>query len=158
MATRSLFKSWIKSAFPCWLDVCITNKTKHVCWENWYGISLLVSSLVRCAHSGDIELTTRRAIPYLRVPIIGRMHKWRPKKYSFVFVLIRPTSLVLKQLFFCILSVQTRLVRLISTKTKEYFFGRHLCIRSIYSLYRRLEQLGHDPQRSRIQLRHSQQK
>ena len=59
------------------------------------------------------------------------MHKWRPKKYAFLSVLIRPTSLVLNELFFCILSVVTRLVRLISTKTKEYFFGRHLCIRSI---------------------------
>ena len=50
---------------------------------------------------------------------------------SFVSVLIRPTSLVLKEHFFCILSVLTKLVSLISTKTKEYFFGRHLCIRSI---------------------------
>ena len=62
---------------------------------------------------------------------IDRMHKWRPTKYSFVFVLIRPTSLVLKEHFFCILSVLTRLVSLISTQTKEYFVGRHLCIRSI---------------------------
>ena len=46
-------------------------------------------------------------------------------------MLIRPTSLVLKELFFCTSSVLTRLVRLISTKTKEYFFGRHLCIRSM---------------------------
>ena len=59
------------------------------------------------------------------------MYKWLPTKYSFVFVLIRPTSLVLKEHLFCILSVLTRLVSLISTKTKEYFFGRHLCIRSI---------------------------
>ena len=51
--------------------------------------------------------------------------------YSFVYVLMRLTSLALKQHFFCILSMQTGLVRLISTKTKEYFFGRHLCIRSI---------------------------
>ena len=50
--------------------------------------------------------------------------------YSFVYVLMRLTSLALKQPFFCILSMQTRLVRLISTKTKQYFFGRHLCIRS----------------------------
>ena len=56
---------------------------------------------------------------------IDGMHKWRPKKYSFVFVIIRPTSLVLKELLFCILSMLTRLVRLISTKTKEHFFGRH---------------------------------
>ena len=51
--------------------------------------------------------------------------------YSFVYVLMRLTSLTLKQHFFCILSMQTRLVTLISTQTKEYFFGRHLCIRSI---------------------------
>ena len=63
--------------------------------------------------------------------LTDRMHEWLPTKYSFVFVLIRPTSLVLKEHFFCILSVLTRLVSLISTKTKEYFFGRHLCIRSI---------------------------
>ena len=54
---------------------------------------------------------------------IERMHKWRPTKYSFVFVLIRLTSLVLKERFFCILSVPTRLVSLISTKTKEYFLA-----------------------------------
>ena len=60
---------------------------------------------------------------------IDRMHKWRPKKiYSFVFVLIRPSSLVPKELFFRILSVLTRLI---STKTKEYFFGHHLCIWSM---------------------------
>ena len=53
------------------------------------------------------------------------------KKTFFVFVLIRPASLVLKELFFCILSLLTRLVRLISTKTKEYLHGRHLCIRSM---------------------------
>ena len=46
--------------------------------------------------------------------------KWRPKKYSFVFVSIRPSSLVLEELFFRILSV---LVRLISTKKKEYFLA-----------------------------------
>ena len=40
-------------------------------------------------------------------------------------------SLVLMEHFFCILSVLTRLVSLISTKTKEYFFGPRLCIRSI---------------------------
>ena len=44
------------------------------------------------------------------------------------------TSLVVKELLFRILTVLTRLVRLISTKTKQYFFGRHLCIWSIISL------------------------
>ena len=36
-----------------------------------------------------------------------------------------------KGMFLCILSVLTRLVGLISTKTIEYFFGRHLCNRSM---------------------------
>ena len=49
---------------------------------------------------------------------IDRLHKWWPKKHSFVFVLITPTSLVLKELFFCILSVLMRLVTLISIKRK----------------------------------------
>ena len=48
------------------------------------------------------------------VDAIDRMHKWRPKKYSFVYVLIRLTSLALKQHFFCILYMQTRLVSPIS--------------------------------------------
>lgn len=50
------------------------------------------------------------------------MHKWRPKKYSLVFVLIRFTSVVHKEHSFCILSAQTRLVSLTSSKTIEYFF------------------------------------
>ena len=42
--------------------------------------------------------------------IIG-MHTWRPKMYSFVSVLIRLISLTLKKHLFCILSMQTMLVR-----------------------------------------------
>ena len=61
---------------------------------------------------------------------IDRLHKRWPKRYSFVFLLIRPTSLILKEHFFCILSVPTRLVNLISMKRKEYIFGCHLCHRS----------------------------
>ena len=53
---------------------------------------------------------------------MDRFHKWRPINYSFVNVLIRPTSLVLKEHFFCILSVLTRPVGLIRTKTIEQFF------------------------------------
>ena len=45
------------------------------------------------------------------------------KKLFFVYVLIRPTSLVLKEHFFCILSVLTRLVRLISAKTIAFFLA-----------------------------------
>ena len=54
--------------------------------------------------------------------VVDRMHKWGQKN-SFVFVLIRPTSLILKEHFLlCILSMLTGLVSLIGTKTKEYFF------------------------------------
>ena len=67
-----------------------------------------------------------RRKPSIKV-FIDRMHKWRPNKYTLVSVLIRPTSLVLKELFFCILSALTWLVRLISTKRKKiiaiYAFG-----------------------------------
>lgn len=62
---------------------------------------------------------------------IDRIHKWRPINYSFVHVLIGHTNLVLKEYFFWILPVLTRLVGLISTKTKEHSFGRHLCIPSL---------------------------
>ena len=43
--------------------------------------------------------------------LLNGMHKWRPKMYSFVSVLIRLTSLTLKKHLFCVLSMQTRLVR-----------------------------------------------
>ena len=62
---------------------------------------------------------------------IDRMHKWRPKKYSFVVVLIRLTSLISTDKIQKKCSFRTRLVGLISTKTKECFVGYHLCIQSI---------------------------
>ena len=43
---------------------------------------------------------------------IAPFHEWRPINYSFVYVLIRPPSLVQKEHFFCILSVLTSLVGL----------------------------------------------
>ena len=53
------------------------------------------------------------------------------KKILFCLCANQTNQPCLKELFFCILSVLTRIVRLISTKTKQYFFGCHLCIRSI---------------------------
>ena len=50
------------------------------------------------------------------------MHKWRPKKYSFVFVLISLTSLVSTDKIQKKSCFRTRLVGLISTKPKECFF------------------------------------
>ena len=81
------------------------------------------------------KYVTVREMPGFCNKVIDRFHKWLPKKYSFVFVLIRKTSLVLKEHFFCILSVQTRLVRLISTKTTEYFFWPPFMQSSIAMLF-----------------------
>ena len=50
---------------------------------------------------------------------IHRMHKWRLNDYSFIWMLIRLTSLIFVWKFFCIFRMLTRLVRLISTKIKE---------------------------------------
>ena len=55
----------------------------------------------------------------LKYAFIDHFHKWRPTLHSFVFMLIRPTALVWKQIFFWILLVVARLVGLISIKTKE---------------------------------------
>ena len=53
------------------------------------------------------------------------------KKYYFVYVLIRLTSLVcIGQNTKEMLLASEAKVSLISTKTKEYIFGLHLCIRS----------------------------
>ena len=49
---------------------------------------------------------------------VDRVHKWRPKKYSFVYVLI--TSLVSTDKIQKKSSFRMGLVGLISTKTKEY--------------------------------------
>ena len=60
------------------------------------------------------KMTQQKNRKYLN-KIIDRMHKWRPKKYSFVYVLIRLTSLV------CMYKIQkkcclsARLVSLVST-------------------------------------------
>ena len=62
------------------------------------------------------------------------MHKWRPKQFSFVYVLISLTSLVSTDKIQKKSSFRMRLVGLISTKTKEYLFVRHFCIRSMTQL------------------------
>jgi len=68
--------------------------------------------------------------------VIDRIHKWRVINYSFNCLcpnqLIIPTSLVVKEYFLYVACV-TILVALISTKAKEYSFGRRLYIRCIGS-------------------------
>ena len=65
---------------------------------------------------------------------IDHFHKWRPLLHSFVLMLIRPTALILKQVFFWNLLVVARLVGFISIKTKEYFIWPPLWKRPIHRL------------------------
>ena len=53
--------------------------------------------------------------------VIDHFHKRRPLLQSLVFMLIRPTALILKQVFFWNFLVVARLERLISIKTEEHF-------------------------------------
>ena len=50
---------------------------------------------------------------------IDHFHKWQPPLHSVAFMLIRPTALILKQIFF-LKFVVARIERLISIKTEEY--------------------------------------
>ena len=59
------------------------------------------------------------SVPYKITYTIHRMPKWRLNDYSFIWMLIRLTSLIFVWKFFCIFRMLTRLVRLISTKIKE---------------------------------------
>ena len=54
---------------------------------------------------------------------IDRLHKWRPKEYYFLFMLIRLTSLFGTYKIQKKCSFRTRLVGLISRKSKEYFLA-----------------------------------
>ena len=66
---------------------------------------------------------------------IYRIHKWQLTNYSFVFMLIILTSLVCTNKIQKNFYFKVRLVRMISTKTKEQFLGRHLWIRSMRCLF-----------------------
>ena len=87
-----------------------------------------IAIIQSCSHSSMLvkySVTGLVCAP-LRLKIhscIKRLHKWRPKKYSFLFMLIRLTSLVGTDKIQKKCSFRTRVVGLISTKTKEYFFG-----------------------------------
>ena len=53
------------------------------------------------------------------------MHKWWPKMYSFVYVLMRLTSLALKQPFFCILVHANEASAAKLAHNKRIFFWCH---------------------------------
>ena len=63
------------------------------------------------------------------------MHKWWQFKYYFVYIQISSTSLFLGNIFFSKFNSRTRLVGLISMKTKDYSNRRHLCIGSIQYIF-----------------------
>ena len=90
-------------------------------WYSW----LLYSPI------GLIPLLTFQVNKASCFRLIDHFHKWRPLLHSFVLMLIRPTALVLKQIFFWNLLFVARLVGLISIKTKEYFIWPPLWKRSM---------------------------
>ena len=96
---------------------CFLLPWKHVKRPAFQNKRLAVSQTVFRARNVFVTFEKRPLVTCKLVlyPVIDRMHKWQPKKYSFVYVLIRLTRVALKQHFFCILYMQTRLVSLIST-------------------------------------------
>ena len=77
------------------------------------------------------ETFEKRAQAFKTRQRIDRILKMRPKECSFAFVLVIVTGLVCTDKIQKKCSFRTRLVGLISTKTKEYLFSRHLRIRFI---------------------------
>ena len=63
---------------------------------------------------------------------INHIHKWRLSNYSFVFMLIILTSLVSTDKIQKNYCAKVRLLRMIITKTKEKFLGRHLWITTLH--------------------------
>ena len=56
---------------------------------------------------------------------VDHFHKWRLPLHSLVFMLIRPTTLFLKRIFFWYLLFVARLEVLLALKQKNILFGRH---------------------------------
>ena len=77
------------------------------------------SNLLLHAYYNIFSIYFKTFVEPRRFQVIERIHKWLPRNYSFVFVLIILTSLTLTKKFFWILSVLTRLVRMISIKAKQ---------------------------------------
>ena len=108
-----------------------TSRINELCSSNVSGHFSKSLMYINTQSSNSGECGAHYFEHFLKAWSIDRLHKWRPKNYSFVFVLIKPTSLALKEHFFCILSVPTRLVSLIRINRKEYFF-RAPFMQSVY--------------------------
>ena len=87
---------------------------EFICTCRWWNFKEAVSWYAEMPTSGDLKSGDFSSI--------DRMHKWGPNEYSFVVVLISLTSLVSTDKIQKKSTFRTRLVGLISTKTKEYFF------------------------------------
>ena len=61
---------------------------------------LVLGSFLLCVFSAFFFLVGNKTKIIYFPPGIDHFHKWRPLLHSFVFMLIRPTALILKQVFF----------------------------------------------------------
>ena len=99
-----------------------------------HGVANIPGGWNGCAHAwcvGHTRLVLACVTLLLFLNKIDHFHKWRPPLHSFVFILIRPTTLILKQIFSVLnLLIAARLERLIRIKTKEHFIWPPLWKRS----------------------------
>jgi len=65
--------------------------------------------------------------------LIDQLHKWRPKKYSFIFMLIRVTSLIGTDKIQKKSSFRTRLAGLITTGQRSVFLAATYAIGLLYA-------------------------
>lgn len=97
-------------------------------WKIHWKIQCLAQSKQHTVESGIIHMNIIHA-QLLSSIVFGCMdliHKRQPINYYFVLVLRTPTNLVYMDRMHNKFCFGARLVVLISTKTKEYFFGHNL--------------------------------
>ena len=83
-------------------------------WAIRYRVKSRVSWQTRKSENLGYLLQPQTVYQYVNSPCMDPMHKWRQFKYSFVYIQISPTSLILGNIFFWKLNSRTRLVGLIS--------------------------------------------
>ena len=105
--------SYISLTFSDWLLTLGTNSRRFV----QYVVGVFNKTIVPLVLVGYEMISSfyfKTFVQPRRCRASERIHKWLPRNYSFVFVLIILTSLTLKQKFFWILFVLMRLVSMIS--------------------------------------------
>ena len=134
------YKSRLKRPFYSCVISCLAFEWNWSwCWPCFDKNFAAFLTLIPANQHENSIINVRKAVNFLLTPAslsfkgqatkqttvnwtIDWMHKWQPKKYCFAYVLISLTSLVCmdKRQNKCCL--RARLVSLINTSTKEYFF------------------------------------